>query len=99
MTRTGIAMAFAAALVAVPPGVAAAQPKPGALDTGNVRRVVPLGKDGVNLYYRVQCTDGRTVGVRVDDAARTVCAHPRGAVPRCEPKWTLRDAAAFGCAQ
>lgn len=93
--RAAVSAGVLAVVVAFPGVVRAAQPKADA--SKEVRRVVSLGKDGTNVYYRVECSDGRTAGLRVDDALRTVCVHRIDDQPHCDASWTLRDAAVFGC--
>ena len=43
---------------------------------GPVKRVVPQGKDGDDVYYQVVCADKTEGSVIIRDSEKTICAQP-----------------------
>lgn len=87
---------FLATLFAAILGAATALAAAHAL-AGPVKRVVPKGKDGDNLYYQVMCQDGTKGSVIVQGKENTVCAQALGGELVCDAGWSIQRAAEHAC--
>jgi len=64
---------------------------------GPVKRVLPKGKDGDNLYYQVMCEDGTKGNVIVRGGEKTICAQALGGELVCDAGWSIQRAAEHAC--
>lgn len=64
---------------------------------GPVKRVLPQGKDGDDVYYQVVCADKTEGSVIIRDAQKTVCAQALGGELVCNTSWTIQRAAEEAC--
>lgn len=64
---------------------------------GPVKRVVPQGKDGDDVFYQVVCTNKTEGSVIIRDKEKTVCAQPLGGELVCNAGWSIQRAAEKAC--
>lgn len=64
---------------------------------GPVKRVLPQGKDGDDVYYQIVCVDKTEGSVIIRDKEKTVCAQTLGGQLVCNTSWTIQRAAEQAC--
>jgi hypothetical protein len=64
---------------------------------GEVKRIIPQGKDGDDHYYVVKCQNDSEGSVIIRDKEGKICAQALGGKEICNAGWTIQQAATKAC--